>query len=434
MDRRTFTLLLSGMGLGLVSCRDGLEPVSPAPPAPPLPPTTRPDHAGYAERAHATALGVARAAEPFQGAIRWAVQGQGGSTHPLDLYGGHAGVLVFLAEAYRASQDAELRDALVRGGAHLRAQPQHPGQGVYDGNAGRAWAFLALHRALGDGSWLAAAEALAPGVASVRSGLPGDLISGFPGQGLLLLRLHEATGDPRWLQGAAGVGDAVLRSAVETPPGIRFPSFNLPDGRTVFYPGLSHGTAGAGYFLSRLARALPAGDRAPYAEGAEAAAARLTAIARERGEGVNWHRREPDQLDQEQVQWCHGAPGIGIFFVELHRLTRRPAHLEMARRAASVVEGLGGTHGLTCLCHGVAGNAALFLMLHRETGEAAWLEKAERFEEVVWGRRLTGSYPAWRSGDGMNVNNPGLLTGTAGVGWFYLQLASRGEVGLPITD
>jgi hypothetical protein len=82
----------------------------------------------------------------------------------------------------------------------------------------------------------------------------------------------------------------------------------------------------------------------------------------------------------------------------------------------------------------VSGNAQLFLALHRETGDAAWLEKARRFGEIVWSRRNAGGpHPAWPSGDGHAPGNPGLMTGNAGPGWLYLQLAGDGRLGGPVT-
>jgi hypothetical protein len=57
------------------------------------------------------------------------------------------------------------------------------------------------------------------------------------------------------------------------------------------------------------------------------------------------------------------------------------------------------------------------------------------FEQRVWARRdLNALHPAWLLGDSNNANNPGLMTGTAGVGWFYLQLATEGRVPGPIPD
>ena len=436
MDRRAFLSLLPALGLGLAACRDGSDGTRPSPP-PVEPPHPQPAYATPTERALGVALGIAKAAETTSGGVRWAVTEDGTTSYRTDLYTGQAGVLAHLAEVYRVTPDASVRTALEQGGQWLRAQPPERSPALYTGGAGRAWAFLSLHEALGGASspWMQAALELAPGIAGAKHASAGDLIVGLPGQGLLLLRLFRLSGDPRWLTAARELGDVVLSRAVRAGGGIKFASFSLPDGQGVFYTGMAHGSAGAGYFLSRLAEALPASQRGPYLEGALATAAWLDGLARPAGAGVSWYRREPDQVDQQQVQWCHGPPGIGLFYAELYRVAGQTAHLEMAKRCAATVEGEGGTHWGTSQCHGVGGNAGLFIKLHQVTGDDAWLGKARAFEEIVWSRRLTrGPYPAWPLSSGSPVSNPGLMTGNAGVGWFYLQLAREGKLGGPVTE
>jgi len=118
----------------------------------------------------------------------------------------------------------------------------------------------------------------------------------------------------------------------------------------------------------------------------------------------------------------------------VYAATQNPAHRAMAERCAAAVEAEGAAHWSASLCHGVAGNAGLFLALYRATGAPAWLERARAFGEVAWGRRiLLERTPAWRSGDEFGVHHPGLLTGTPGVAWLYLQLAEDGRIGEPVT-
>lgn len=439
IDRRAFTRLLSAAGLGaagmsLVGCGGDSEILTPTTPPSQDPP--QPPYPSAADRAIGVAKGLVSEAEPVSDGLRWAVVDGGAHTYPEDLYSGQAGVLSFLAEVHRFRPDPELEEALRLGGAWLRARPPANSNALYEGNAGRAWAFVSLHEALGGPStWLDEALGLAAPFAQALDGLPGDLINGWAGRGLFLLRLYRVTGDARWLDDARTVADRMLETAVSSGDGIKFPSFTLADGRTVFYTGMSHGSAGAGYFLSRLADALPESEGAGYVASAMSVAAWLAGIRRTVGQGVNWYRREPDQTDQHQIQWCHGAPGIGIFHAELFRVTGIEAYLETALLCATHVFAQGGQHAFPVQCHGVAGNAELFIKLYRTTGHPEWMERARAFEEIVWSRRYRDLYyPCWPSGDGNNRNNPGLMTGTAGVGWFYLQLAMDGEFGGPITD
>ena len=440
MDRRTFALALSGLGFGLLGCADS-DPVAPVrpggndtPPVPPLPPAPS-SFDTSAERALGVAAGLVRAAEPAEGGLRWRKIENGAAAYPTELYSGQAGVLAFLAEAYRHAPGDALRRALEGGGRWLERQPLEGSAGLFAGSAGRAWAFLSLHEALGasDPSWLAAALRLAPGIAANLRGSAGDLFTGLPGQGLLLLRLHALTGDPRWLAAARGMADAILPQAVRVGDGHKF-AIGVIDGRTTFYVGMAHGTAGVAYFLCRLADALPAGEREPYLGAARRAAAWLDSIARPAADGTNWYRREPDQMATYQAQWCHGAAGIGLLYADLYRVTRDPAYLATATRAAAEVEALGGRVGTASQCHGLAGNADLFLKLFRVTGDARWLGKATLLAELAWARRYPNTdFPGWPSADGHSANNPGLMTGTAGVGWLYLQLATDGRLSGAVT-
>jgi lantibiotic modifying enzyme len=248
--------------------------------------------------------------------------------------------------------------------------------------------------------------------------------------------MHHVTGEQRWLDSArrACRHHAAARGA--SGGGIKIPSFADPAGVPVCYTGLSHGSAGAGYFLCRLAQALPAAQHgAPYAEAANAIATWLDGLAVGRVDGgVQWYRREPDQVTQFQATWCHGPPGIGIFYAELHRISGSAAHLDMAARCALTTEAGAAAFVNASQCHGLAGNAQLLLKLFRSTGDPAWLQRARRFGELAWSRRIVPShYPAWRAGDGTGVDNPGLMTGTSGVGWFYLQLAGDGTLPMPVT-
>jgi len=115
------------------------------------------------------------------------------------------------------------------------------------------------------------------------------------------------------------------------------------------------------------------------------------------------------------MQWCHGPPGIGLFFLALHSLTGATEDLEWAEATGE--------------------NAALFLALHRRTGAAVWRERAEAFAQSTWvSRTPVEGRPRWPSVDGTNSFNPGLMTGSAGVGHLFLQLAHPDTVRMPLTD
>ena len=435
MNRRRFAATLPAAVLSAAACSEGpLDRVGFATP-PPLPASPPMDFTTAEGRALGVVASLMKSAEQNAGLARWSIADNNHRLYPHDLYDGQAGTLTFLAEAYRYRNDPTLKKLIEDGARSLRSTGSVSARGLFDGNAGKAWAFLSIHQALGAPSseWLQAALDLAPAIAAAPGGLIGDIINGAAGQGLFLLELHRATGDSRWIDGARRMGDAMLDRAVTSGGGIKIPSFTDPSGVPVCYTGLAHGSAGAGYFLSKLARQLPEDQRARYSDGAESIAAWLDGLAQHEAARVYWYRREPDQMNARQVTWCHGPPGIGLFYLELYRLRGRESHLETAKKCAATVAADTPALLNACQCHGQSGNAQLSLAIYRETNEPAYLDAARTFGERVWNRRIAGSYPAWGSGDGANVDRPGLMTGTSGVGWFYLQLATDGRLAGPVT-
>jgi lantibiotic modifying enzyme len=431
MDRRTFARTLPVAALGAVACagdRGGpLEVVEPREPYRPPP-----DHAAPGDRAAAIAAGLVHLAQAGPGGARWPATVNGSVAYPIGFYTGQSGIVAFLAEAYRYRPDNALRDTVLSAAQALQSASAAGGRGLYDGNSGRAWAWLAVHRAFGGAQWVQAASSVGQAIAAGTTGLPGDLLNGPPGQALVLLRLHEVTGEARWLNEARRIADVMLTRAMPADGGIKIPSFtDAATGAAVCYTGLSHGSAGAGWFLCRLARLLPAAERARYSDAAEAIAAWLHAISRDAAGNIGWYRREPDQLHQTQFTWCHGPPGIGLFFLELYRLTGDAAYLHTAQRCGdATIANTRPQHGAG-ICHGSSGNAALLLELHTATGAAKWREHAREFGDFAWARRgYAGQAPVWSVGG--HADHSAMLGG-AGVGWFMLQLATDSAVTGPAT-
>src|SRR5262244_3923339 len=105
-----------------------------------------------------------------------------------------------------------------------------------------------------------------------------DLIYGSAGEGLFYLRLHAATQDARWLRAAERRADWLLAHAVADGAGLKWALATSGRYATVFYVGMSHGTAGIGWFLTGLAET---DGSARYLDAARRAATWLRAVAQE---------------------------------------------------------------------------------------------------------------------------------------------------------
>lgn len=132
------------------------------------------------------------------------------------------------------------------------------------------------------------------------------------------------------------------------------------------------------------------------------------------------------ELRPARAAWCSGDPGIAAALLVAARAAGEPAWeaeaLHLARTAARRPPGTARVRD-ACLCHGAAGLGHLFNRLYQATGDPgllaaarAWMMRSLNLQEpgrgvagfLNWGPDATGAM-AWR-------DDPGLLTGAAGVG------------------
>lgn len=355
----------------------------------------------------------------------------------LGLYHGPAGVAVLLANLGAASGEARYGQAavaLMRRLNRLAAEQEQIDPGLYTGLAGIGWANLVVHRQTGDAQLLAAARTCAKRLAGVAPRAT-DVISGAAGTALFLIDLHRQTQDPALLQELERLAAYLHKTAVaDKRGGLKWPAHpaqklaSLP----VVYPGFSHGTAGVGYVFACLHELTGV---AKHLETARQAARQLTAIAEDdqQGRGLKWYHWEPNKREVYKHQWCHGAPGIGLFFLKLYEVGKHAEDLAVARKAAysTYTSGRYYRSGAN-QCHGIAGNAELLLEMARVTGEDSYRRWAEDMGEMVrWrahreGDQLYWDAHDWRSGKEL----PSYMVGSSGVAHFLLRLA-KPEVELP---
>ena len=400
------------------------------------------DRARFRDLAVRAAGDILRRAVHDEAGMRWPyIDENDVSSQPAGVYEGTAGIVLFLCALYREAPTEELRQALLESGRWLRAyaaEAEHAAEtSLFSGQGGLGWTFLELEETLGDPGWRADALAAGEKVAAAATQNTGlDIFSGAAADGMFLLRLFAATGDTRWLAAARQAADRILAYGRPVGSGLKFPVATAGTFADTIYVGMAHGAAGMGYFFSQLARACPPEEAGAYRTAAGQVARWLRDIALARnGNVVSWYRREPDQKTVYQYQWCHGSPGIGLFFGELHRLTGDPADLGMARNCGEATLAMTNDHNMNCFCHGIAGNAELFLQLYRETNDPLWLSRARRFARLLWLKREeVDGQPQWESGDGSIGRNMSLWLGSAGVGHLFLALSAPERVRMPITE
>jgi serine/threonine protein kinase len=405
----------------------------PASPLPLMPPSARHHALGPDERrryrglAHRLADSLSRAATPCEAGpgLAWA------SSHPAagglrrrDLSCGGAGAVLALAELVAEFGEPEHGEVLRQGARWLAVAPPFAGAplpGLYVGEAGIGAALLRAAQVLGDGELLAAATAKGRLVAALPHRSP-DLFNGTAGRLRFHLFLWDETGREEHRRAAIAAGEFLLAAAETPSPGER--CWRIPDG----YDGASgqallgyaHGAAGIADALLDLYEVTGDERVADAARGAGRWLARLAQPALDDDSGLDWPSVEGGR--RLGATWCHGATGVGRFF--LHAATARllPEAAEVAARAARTVARGARWAGPT-QCHGLAGNIEFLLDMARSTGNRVWLREASTLA------RLLEAFAAEKDGtlvfpsESPRVYTPDYMVGYAGIAIALLRLA-----------
>ncbi len=385
-----------------------------------------------------------------------------------EIYGGSAGVLLFLENAAAVLDDGRARrlaDAIALGlrasqrltpseeRTWMRAGMREGSTSLYVGDAGVGAAFLARARLRDDAEALELAVAIGDSI--VGRGLVKDdclswdqqveIIFGAAGTALFLLDLAEASGEEsfvdaslaaaRWLIAEARVGSGGADGKQRRLHWVWQFGGNQP------YINFSHGTAGVAYALARVAAVT--GDEA-CASAARDGAEWLLEQARPQGDGIGW----PTIAGAEQCLggWCHGPPGTARLFLLLHAQGGEPRYLDAALAGARFVMAQAPADAPAesaaafppSFCCGVAGVLDFFCDLHRVTGAAEHAAFAARAGDYLlraavadgaglkWPRGATHD-PANRGGESVD-----LMLGAAGEALALLRLATLHEPRDPV--
>ncbi|TCS92607.1 class IV lanthionine synthetase LanL [Hazenella coriacea] len=314
------------------------------------------------------------------------------NTVPTNLHNGGAGIGLFLTELHSITGLNHYRETAestghwilnrLKSAKHLR----HPG--LYFGDAGVAWFLWRL-------GWKEEAKMVTEQVASLP--LPGvDITHGAAGIGLSYLLVGE-------IGRAEATGDWLLSRISDTS-----------------YYGFAHGIAGIGYFLLELYKAT--GEERFYTNVVKIAQDLLVAAeSLPQCSGWSWPRTAKDPTIWPH--WCHGASGVGIFFLRAYSELGNSVYADAAERAGLATYN-GSRGGPTVQCHGIAGNAEFLLDLYQASGESIWLDRAHELARILEAMSVyKDNVILWPGEDGKTFS-PELMTGYTGVAAFFLRLSN----------
>ena len=386
----------------------------------------------YKTLAKAVADSLSRAAHPapWGSGLTWT------STHMLgcgcyspDLNIGSGGAVLALAEMFSVLRNPEHGEVLLQAARSLSSMPTPEGYsspGLYVGDAGLGAALLRAGQVLGDAGLIAAAVEVGGRISRQPYDSP-DLFNGTAGRLRFHLLLWDETEDAKHLQDAIVAGEELLGKAEATNDGglcWRIPTgFSELSGSA--YLGYAHGAAGIGDVLLDLFEACGDGG---FLEAATHVAHWLSGLSVQvlrDGNGVLWPTVSGEP--PSPPFWCHGATGIGKFFLHLSQIEGHADAENIARQAARAVS-RGARYAGPTQCHGLAGNIEFLLDMFQTTRECEYLKEAqllgdllETFAEVRDGNLM------WPS-EWPNTFSPDYMVGYAGVGTCLLRLSEPGRL------
>jgi lantibiotic biosynthesis protein len=344
-----------------------------------------------------------------------------------DLYGGTAGIGLFLAEMtrvtgherYRRTATGALRHAISR----IDDLPAESSAGLYAGRVGVVLALVLASRALDDPELGRVGAAKAADITEPMPEAELDLIAGWAGSVVGLLALARLLDDEALVAAAVHYGEALLEAGEATGDAMCWRARHMLGSPAL--TGLSHGAAGIAVALLELA-AVTGADR--YRQAAAAGFAYERALFD--SAAGNWPdlRRFGTAVGSASgervfsVFWCHGAPGGAL--ARLRALELGATHMLQAEASAGLAtteawvrSALASGAVNYSLCHGLAGNAEILLEGATASGTALAREVAAAGITVYLERGLP-----WPSGANGGAT-PCLFLGLAGIGRFYLRLA-----------
>jgi lantibiotic modifying enzyme len=254
-----------------------------------------------------------------------------------------------------------------------------------------------------------------------------DIVYGASGIGLFLLQLYDLTKNSEYLDYSRYAGNWLVNQATPTGSGYKWQVSNYCP---YIYTGFSHGAAGIGYFLAELFEYT---NDSQYKEYAEGAGQWLIDIAVPESGGCKWWSKEGD-TPSYATGWCHGPAGTCLLFMKLYQITLDDIYLNYSEMGSSWLISIAIPSGdgykwphyqgspaydIT-ICHGAAGIGDFFLEMFDLTDEGIYYDYAKGAAE--WLKSVADTYGEGYRWATFGSYYTGFSVGTSGVGHFFLKM------------
>jgi tRNA A-37 threonylcarbamoyl transferase component Bud32 len=384
-------------------------------------------YAAWARALGDTLCKVARPARNGQGVIWVSRVLSGSAVQSRYVNIGCSGQVLALAELVREFNDPLHRATLREGVRWLLSQERFGGEigaGLYVGEAGVASALLRAGQVLHDHELITAASDLSKWVATLPHEAP-DIFNGSAGRVRHHLFLWDETQDRDHLHFAIEAGERLLDMSMPAEKGgLKWPTPEEYGGGS--FVGYAHGAAGVGDALLDLYEATGDDRFLQAAIGAGRwLAQQAVPIDNEHVPGLHWPRLESGTLNEGF--WCHGAAGIGGFFLHLANLQAMEEAREIAARAALTVA-RATRWAVPVQCHGLAGNIEFLLDMYQATEDSAFLAEAKSLARLLETFRAHEKGLLVWSADLPTRYSPDYTIGYSGIAMCLLRLADPGRL------
>jgi type 2 lantibiotic biosynthesis protein LanM len=345
---------------------------------------------------------------------------------PVDFYGGLSGIALFLAYLGAVTGEdcytsfARSTVSGVRRQLHLEGSaPTYIGG--FNGRGGVIYTLSHLGCLWGESELLDEAAAIADGLPHlIERDEQLDVIGGSAGCIGSLLSLHKVVPSRPILEYTISCGDRILDQSRPMESGIGWVSQAAGDGPLA---GFSHGAAGIGWALLKLAAA---SDEPRFLAAAQGGMAyERTLFCPQAGNWLDLRDHpasgEPPRNEDHafMTSWCHGAPGIGLArlsALSIHDDTESRNEIAAALKTTRA-QGFGRNHSL---CHGDLGNLELVIQARDAFGDPD-LDREVRTRAGIIAGDI--NHRGFLCGIPGGAESPGLMTGVAGIGYGFLRLA-----------
>jgi lantibiotic modifying enzyme len=354
-----------------------------------------------------------------------------------ELYGGTAGVGIFLAQldartahsAFRDTATGAIRQALSKSDS----TPPQMAHSFYSGSIGIAYTAARIGQLLAEDTLVAEGLALARRAVAIDGDHLLDVIGGHAGAIAPLLWLASLPGGAELESTVVAFAEGLVAAAITADEVWRWDNDRACGAGVGTTPlcGYAHGASGMGLALIEAGVRF---DRDDFIAGG-LAAFRYEDGLYDEAQG-NWPdlrsvRGDPSSPRRSfMVAWCHGAAGIGLARLRALRLlpTRRAVlevGVQRAVRSTAAAFAEVPEQADASPCHGRAGLAETLLYagdVLRKRSLAASV--ARRWSSAALAHVNPGSWPC---GVASGVNNPSLMLGFAGIGYSLLRADRPGE-------